>query len=154
MQNNTTGATNNAIGVNALVFNTTGSNNTTMGHQSLYSNITGGNNTSLGALAGRYISGGVTANTITNNSIFIGYDTRALADSQTNQIVIGYNETGLGSNTTIIGNSSTITTAIRGRLLLGTTTDSGLYQADINGSARIVNKLNLGAVTTSNAQIN
>jgi hypothetical protein len=113
--------------------NTTGNRNTTIGRLSGAANTTGSDNTFLGYQSGRYITGGVTGNTISNNSIFIGYDTRAAADNETNQIVIGYQETGLGSNTTIIGNASTVTTALRGNLLLGTTSTTGA-RATVRGS--------------------
>jgi hypothetical protein len=53
----------------------------------------------------------------------LGWRASPLADSQTNQVVIGYDATGLGSNTTVLGNSSTLVTAIYGNLLLGTTTN-------------------------------
>jgi hypothetical protein len=133
-RNNTSGSNNTQIGTNTgqsgngsynvLIGDTcseghtTASNNTHIGSLSMSKNSTGNNNVALGYAAGSLVSGG-TNNTISNNSIYIGYDTRANASNQTNQIVIGYNETGLGSNTTIIGNSSTITTAIRGNLLSG-----------------------------------
>ncbi|CAB4137673.1 hypothetical protein UFOVP321_53, partial [uncultured Caudovirales phage] len=134
---NSSGGQNTILGAFSATSNSTGTNNCTIGYNSFPNNTTGSNNLALGVFAGKFISGGSTDNTISNNSIFIGYDTRALANNQTNQIVIGYAETGLGSNTTIIGNSSTVTTAIRGRMLLGTTTDSGSYQLDVNGTARV-----------------
>jgi hypothetical protein len=151
LYNNSSGNNNTAIGRSSIADNSTGSDNTALGRDSLSKNTTGSQNVALGRFAGNKISGGVTDNAISNNSIYIGYDTRALASNQTNQIVIGYQETGLGSNTTIIGNSSTITTALRGRLLLGTTTDSGLYQLDVNGTARVSGglKLNNAASTIS-----
>ena len=138
-----TGTHNSAFGYVSL-YSSVGSRNSAFGSASFYSLSSGNDNTALGNNAGRYIAGGATANTTSSTSIFIGSDTKALADSQVNQIVIGYNETGLGSNTTIIGTASTITTALRGRLLLGTTTDSGSYQLDVNGTARVS-----GLLTTS-----
>lgn len=57
------------------------------------------------------------------NSIIIGYAAQPLASGNKNQIVIGNNATGLGSYTTTIGNDSTSFAAIRGNLLLGTTTN-------------------------------
>jgi hypothetical protein len=147
LQSNTTGSSNTATGVGALQNNTTGSSNTADGVNALRSNTTGSNNLALGLGAGRFITGGATANTITNQSIFIGYDTRAAASNQTNQIVIGYQETGLGSNTTIIGNSSTVTTALRGRLILGTTTDNGTDRLQVTGSANITGNLTVDTNT-------
>jgi hypothetical protein len=130
---NSTGPNNSFFGVSAGQSNTTGSSNSCVGVLAGFNNTTGSNNTFLGYNAGRYITGGATSNTISNNSIFLGYDTRAAADNETNQIVIGYQETGLGSNTTIIGNASTVTTALRGNLLLGTTTTTGA-RATVRGS--------------------
>jgi hypothetical protein len=144
--------TNTILGVDALFSNTTGGNNTVIGNGAGYTNTTGNNNTIIGGnagnlnnasnnvmigyLSGTKISGGVTNLTVADTSIFIGRNTKALGNSQSNQIVIGDDETGLGSNTTIIGNSSTSYTAIRGNLLLGSTTNQGqkLY---VNGSVRI-----------------
>jgi uncharacterized protein YaiE (UPF0345 family) len=132
---NTTGSINTAVGSEAL-YNNNGGQNTAVGVSALYGNTTGGQNIALGRNAGRHIADGTTANTISNNSIFLGFGTKALADNQTNQIVIGYNVVGLGSNTTVLGNSSTTTTAIYGNVLIGTTTDAG-YKLDVNGTLRV-----------------
>jgi hypothetical protein len=70
--------------------------------------------------AGRFIADGTTANTSTSNSVFLGYNTKALADSQTNQIVIGDTAVGLGSNTAILGNSSITKTQLQGNVGIGT----------------------------------
>jgi hypothetical protein len=111
---NTTGSGNTANGYLALYSNTTGLSNTANGGSALYHNTTGSFNTALGTLAGAFITDGVTASTINFNSVFLGYNTKALASSQTNQIVIGYNAVGLGSNTAILGNSSITTTRLQG----------------------------------------
>ena len=118
----TTGTANVNVGYQTSGLAITGSSNTIVGHQSNYNNNGGSGNSFLGYQAGLFISGGSINATLVDNSILIGYGTKPLANSQTNQIVIGYNETGLGSNTTILGNASTVTTAIRGNVLLGTTT--------------------------------
>jgi hypothetical protein len=111
---NTTGNNNTAQGLGSLFSNTTGNNNTAQGHVSLFGNTTGSSNSSLGAGAGRYIANGSTANTTGSSSVFIGSDTKALADNQTNQIVIGHNATGKGSNTATIGNDSITATYLKG----------------------------------------
>jgi len=143
---NTTGFNSVYIGQNAGQLNTTGNENTFVGRSAGVNNTTGSGNVSIGLSSGRYISDGSTSNAITDNSIYIGYNTKALASSQTNQIVIGNSSTGLGSNTTVLGNSSTATTAIYGNLLLGSTTDAG-YKLDVTGTARIQGALTLGPVT-------
>jgi hypothetical protein len=121
-QSNSTGANNIFIGVNTGGSNTTGAANTFIGREAGFSNLTGSQNVMLGQNAGRFITGGSTANTISSNSIFIGINNKALADNQSNQIVIGHDATGLGTNTTVIGNSVTTTTALYGDLVLGSTT--------------------------------
>ena len=84
----------------------------------------GNNNNAFGRFAGRYIADGTTLNLTCNESIFIGANTRPLANSQTNQIVIGDSAIGLGSNSVVLGNSSITTTALRGNVGIGTTAPS------------------------------
>jgi len=121
-QSNTTGSDNIAIGASALAANTTGIQNAALGSFSLTETTTGGgntangynslrymsrgrNNTAMGYRSGGFITGGSTTIDSVEYSVFIGADTRALRDSGTNEIVIGYNTTGRGSNTVSIGNT-------------------------------------------------
>ncbi len=118
---NVSGGSNVAIGYRGL-YNNTDSNNTAIGTRSLYGKIAGGDN-----LAGGYYSGynltsgaqnvllGSNSALLTaaggnlasiNNSVLIGYGSRADASGQTNQIVIGHSAVGNGSNTVQIGNTS------------------------------------------------
>jgi hypothetical protein len=104
---NTTGCWNIAIGDSALSDITTGSDNTVVGPWSLDYITTGIQNVVLGSTTARYLSNGTTGMLTSNNSIFIGFGTKGSAtDAQTNQIVIGYNAIGNGSNTITLGNSS------------------------------------------------
>jgi hypothetical protein len=112
------GAGNTAIGSSSLISVNVGGQNTAIGTQSLANSTTGFNNVAIGSNAGRYITGGTVANILTNQSIFIGSLTKALADNQTNQIVIGHDATGLGSNTVVLGNDSIVTTQLRGTVRL------------------------------------
>ena len=132
LTNNTSGSYSVAIGYQTLQANTTGISNTALGYQALYSNITGGNNIAIGYNAGYLISGTTSGATTPSNSIFIGYGTRPSSGNNTNETVIGFGSLGLGSNTTVLGNSSTVTTAIYGRLLLGPTSDNGLDKVQIS----------------------
>jgi len=84
--------------------------------------------------AGTYLANKTTAATILNNSIMLGYRTSPLADNQTNQIVIGYDATGIGSNTVVLGNDSIVTTQLKGNVGIGTT--SPAYKLDVNGTGR------------------
>ena len=114
--NNTTGNNNTAVGAGALV-NSTGSNNVALGLNSFINLSSGSNNIALGVNAGRYAGSGITTLTSTNNSIYLGFLSRGLnASGSTNEIVIGNDVVGLGSNTTVLGNSATTKAAIYGNL--------------------------------------
>ena len=102
---NTTGGNNNFIGSSAGSSNTTGNSNNFIGNSAGFQNTTGSENVAIGVDAGRQIAAG-SNNTIMNSSIYIGNGTRANANDQTNQIVIGHNAIGLGSNTAQLGNTS------------------------------------------------
>jgi len=117
VQANISGSHNTGSGFQAL-YSTTGSNNSATGSQVLWANTTGANNVAMGYNAGRFITGGSTTATAVDNSILIGFGVKVAANTQTNQIVIGYDATGLGSNTTVIGNSSTTTTGLYGNIRL------------------------------------
>jgi hypothetical protein len=129
-QFNTTGNYNISIGDTALYANTTGSNNIAVGPSALGSNTVGGSNTAIGKGALSFNTVGLQNiaigndagksltisgnNTSGNQNIFIGESTTSLTNADANQIVIGYNAAGAGSNTVVIGNSSITTTRLRG----------------------------------------
>jgi trimeric autotransporter adhesin len=98
---NTSGAFNTAIGVATLRLNTTANNNTAIGYQAGYS-VTGTGNTCLGALAGQDTAP-ITSGT--NNTI-LGAFCRPSSGTDNNEIVIGYNVSGVGSTTVTIGSAS------------------------------------------------
>jgi hypothetical protein len=100
------GSYNSAYGSVSMGKITTGNYNSALGYYSLFNNTTGSYNTCIGANCGEYISGGSTANTAPNYAVFIGYNTEASAATDTNEIVIGANAVGNGSNTLTLGNSS------------------------------------------------
>lgn len=106
LASNTTGSSNTAMGRNSLASNTMGSSNTALGYYSLYSNTTGSYNTALGLSSGRYIADGSTGRSTGNNGLYLGYNSKASADGTDNEIVIGFNAVGKGSNTATYGNSS------------------------------------------------
>jgi trimeric autotransporter adhesin len=141
----TTGFDNACFGNLAGYSTTVGNLNTYIGAYAGLNNVTGSNNIFLGGNAGSLLSDGVTNNTNTTNSILIGYNTKPLGNTQVNQIVIGDNASGLGSNTTTIGNSSTTFSNIRGRLLLGSSTDNGTDNLQLTGS------MNLATAPTTSA---
>ena len=149
---NTTGFQNTANGVQSLQNNTIGNQNSVNGSYSLQNNTTGGSNTANGYASGRFISDGTTANTITNNSLYLGYNTKALANNQTNQIVIGYDATGIGSNSVVLGNDSIDVTALKGNVGIGNTAPTEKLEVSGNikaeGSVQVGNNNN--TATASN----
>jgi hypothetical protein len=140
MRNSSVGNSNTAVGHSSML-TVSGTSNTAIGHSSLLSvgtgvqnsvigvnalsNSSGNNNIAFGVNAGRYTGSGTTAMTSVNNSIYLGFQTRGLnATGSTNELVIGYDVVGLGSNTTVLGNTSTTHGRWFGSLLLGTTTNA------------------------------
>lgn len=103
---NTNGRYNTSVGVQSQEQNTTGQSNTAIGVAAIDRNAVGSNNAVLGAFAGRYIADNATFNTAINNSVLVGFNARPLANNANNEIVIGYNAIGNGSNTVTLGNSS------------------------------------------------
>ncbi|MBF4507854.1 tail fiber domain-containing protein [Flavobacterium sp. JLP] len=96
----TTGTQNVAIGYHALDNVTQEGFNTAVGDQALHK-IIGSNNVGIG-----HLSGGGNAYLSSKQSVFIGSFSAPHDNNETNQIVIGYNTIGRGSNTVQIGNSS------------------------------------------------
>lgn len=103
LASNTTGFTNVFIGHSAGQSNTTGFQNAAIHGGG--GNTTGYNNVFVGYNAGGSLANG-TANQTSNTSVFLGANTKALSAGNANQIVIGNNVTGSGSNTVTIGDTS------------------------------------------------
>ncbi len=150
-----------AIGTYAL-YEVTGDDNIAIGNEAginLGSSGTAGTalkNILIGSYSGGKVGASTTMNTTGRNSVLIGYDVRPAADDETNEIVIaGYDGTagavGLGSNTTLIGNSATTNTRIMGALDLPSTTSStstATGALTVGGGAGIAGALNVGGATT------
>ena len=140
LHSNSSGSNNAGFGLGALR-NTTGSNNAATGLYSLYGNTTGTYNVAHGSEAGRFITDGSTPNLTGDYNVFIGSLTKALADNDQNEIVIGYNTTGLGSNSAVLGNDSITKTVLKGNVGIGTTSPSsklhvnGMISAGIAGNS-------------------
>jgi len=111
-----TSSFNTFIGYNAGYNNSSGSNIAAFGTYALSFNTTGSYNIGVGTSAGDGSSGAYTPTGSQN--IYIGYQTISNAASDSNSIVIGHTAVGLGSNTTVIGNSSTTSTKLFGALTL------------------------------------
>ena len=143
------GVTSVAIGNQSLLSCVSSSNNTAVGNQSLLlctgaSNVALGNeagrnigsnftNTFIGNSAGAYAgaSPSLTLNTSCDQCVYLGASSRTiLSGGATNEIVIGFNATGNGSNSVTLGNTTVTNTYLRGDInlveggdiVLGTTT--------------------------------
>lgn len=116
-----TGLYQTVVGHLAGIFNS-GSDQTAVGYFAGAYN-SGSDNTNIGYTAGYYIAGtGGTINSQSAQSVFLGSQTTAGGANRTNQIVIGFNAEGIGSNSVVLGNSSIRTTALRGFVGIGITT--------------------------------
>src|SRR3989338_1194591 len=166
LYNNTTGYQNTANGMYSLRANSSGGNNVATCFQSLYSNTSGSQNVAVGVLSllnntmgysnsaigfssGRYIADGSTANATSNTSIYLGAETKALADGDTNETVIGYNATGVGSNSVVLGADTITKTILKGNVGIGTTTpDANLTIDDSSNSVYNLHIKNGGGLAT------
>lgn len=121
----TNGNSNVGLGV-GVASSSTGSNNTSLGTLALAHVSSGDFNVIIGAQAARYISRSfgdwATNNQSMNRSIFIGSMTRASSNNATNEIVIGYEATGSGSNTIQLGNTAISDVKTNGKLTSGAVT--------------------------------
>jgi hypothetical protein len=129
---NITGSNNIAVGESALASNTNSSNNA-IGNAALSNNIGGSNNIAIGTNTAITLADGVAGLTSPTQSIYIGNFIRGNTASEANAITIGYNARSLGSNTTVIGNSSTTQTKVFGAIQSTTYTVATLPSASTVG---------------------
>ena len=95
-------------------------------------------NTFLGGRAGKTDTAGSSL-TNTSNTICIGWDTHATAGG-TNEIVIGANAEGKGSNTTVIGNSSQTKVIFSGNAIIsGSLTSTGSFGKLLGDASGLTN---------------
>jgi hypothetical protein len=150
------GGDNVAIGTSSLSTITTGASNIALGTFSGGNITSGSKNIFIGDNAGYKAGAGNNgSNTTGRNSVIIGWNARPSADNNTNEVVLsGYNTgdiVGLGSNTTLIGNSATTDSKIWGALDLPNTTASTSSTSGalkVGGGAGIAGALNVGTTAT------
>jgi len=103
---NATGSLNIAIGSSTLGRAKAPAHCVAIGNTALYGPATIVNSVGIGNYAGGFLADGSSMQTIVKDSVFLGCNTKgSSSNDQPNQIVIGYNAQGHGSNTAHIGNS-------------------------------------------------
>lgn len=140
------GGFNVAVGTSALRL-CTGSSNVAVGSTAGREITNRSENTFIGDSAGRYRGASPSTSTNTNcsQSVYLGASTRSNSDGgATNEIVIGYNATGNGSNSVTLGDTTVTNTYLRGNIRLtdGQSIITGSTTGTIIGSSPS-NKLSL-----------
>jgi hypothetical protein len=131
---NTTGTGNIVVGNDSFKENISSSYNTTLGYGASYYHTTGDFNIAIGRSAGSYYRIGSTNYSLlsSTSSIFIGEGAAASADGNTNEIVIGMNTIGNGSNTVTIGHTTITKTVLRGAVEAPNLKITGTASTDVN----------------------
>jgi hypothetical protein len=115
LSSNSSGSGNTAVGSDALGFSDAG-NNTAVGIDALLNSYLGVSNTAIGSGSGKTTSTNANLRDV-DKSIFVGVISKALQNGSENEIVIGYDAIGAGSNTATIGNTDITKTVLRGVLV-------------------------------------
>lgn len=158
---NTTGVENCAFGGGPMYQNTTGSYNVAIGSLAYYFKSTGNNNVAIGFQAG-YKFGTPTGSNVTSatNCTLIGNYATPLVNGASNEIVIGYEAIGKGSNTVSIGNSSITATHLTGLVNIssglsaaGSTFSSTTNTLDVIASTEGAGLRIAKAVTGANSRV-
>jgi len=93
----------------------TSKNNTVFGENGLSNLTTGADNVAIGFDAGVVADDASLVET-NNTSVYIGKNVKPSLDGNSNEIIIGYNSVGNGTNTVTIGNSSIVDNYLYGGL--------------------------------------
>ncbi len=158
----TTAYSNSAFGTASLssAVSSSVNQNTAIGQNSLGNIVEGLSNVALGDQAAYFRGPTNLIHTISNTSVYVGADTRPAANDETNQIVIGYEAVGGGSNTVTLGNDDIDTFRIpglgntNGYVLTYSTADDGFILAAGGGGggiggATVTNQVAFGSATAS-----
>jgi hypothetical protein len=124
-----------SVGNAALFALTSGSKNTAIGVTAGGGITNTSDNTFVGYNAGRYRASGTDANTNSIQGVYVGSGTKSVAaGGATNEIVIGYNAVGAGSNSVTLGHTTVTNTYLRGNINL---VDGGNVVADTTTGTKI-----------------
>lgn len=135
LRSNQNGVSNIGIGNYALQ-KSSDNRNIGIGDMALSNNLTGNNNIAIGTNAGHFFQG-KTVNSSLNNSIFIGTAAKAYSSTDINEIVIGDQVIGNGSNSITLGNDKNQKTILTGNVGIGL--KSPKQKLDIVGNMRLIN---------------
>jgi len=124
---------NNGFGEGALEKIKTAWGTDAFGYTALNNLEIGYGTVAVGYYAGRFMSGN-TPLTSAYYGTYIGAYTKPLANENTNEIVIGYNATGAGSNSVVLGNTAITKTILRGNVAFGVSDNNPTAKVDIQGS--------------------
>lgn len=149
-------ANNTGIGASALLIVTTGIQNSAVGTNALSGCTTGNGNVAVGFDAGRFRNAFSARLENPTDCTFIGARIRANQEDISNCIVIGAGVTSLGSNTTIIGSSSTTLTRLQGTVeasldFESVTNGKGVLLRSPNGTRYRITVNDAGAVIATAA---
>ena len=108
MHNLVGGTDNIGFGKDVLFLNVAGDYNVAVGSDALYgiNAESADKNVAVGYRAGTFIADGSTNFSDGDSNVFIGSETKPAADDESNQIIIGANAVGKGSNTALIGDDN------------------------------------------------
>ncbi len=126
---NISGNANVALGFDALVFQDAGDNNTAVGDHALGNSgdtVAHNNNTGIGQAAGQGI---LVANDAIEQCTFLGSGADTSANSLTNAMALGYNARVATSNTVVVGNTSVVSTILRGVVSVSSMSATGTVTA-------------------------
>jgi|GEM_PF-4318734 len=140
------------IGSNAGNGGAFGDYNVAIGRSTLYHLDGGNNNVALGAYAGYKLADGITPLTSLDQSILLGYKAKPYANGDTNEIVIGYDATGHGSNTVTLGNEDITQTILRGNIGIGGITNPS-YSLEVSGISKFWSNVHIYNTLYMNADI-
>jgi len=134
--NTFTGTSNSCFGYASGYSLSSGTYNTCIGTGSGFQLTTGSNNVCIGASSG--FNGIAAAITTGSQNVYIGSNSLGSASGNTNEIAIGYNTQGAGSNTITFGNgNNTKTIFTAGNVGIGTTTPQATLH--VHGNTLITN---------------
>jgi hypothetical protein len=149
----TTAVYNTAVGYGTLQ-NCNNHRNSAFGYAALNLLTSGGGNVGVGFDAGRYLANGSDPNQTTDNSVYLGRETKASADGADNEVVIGYEAIGSGTNTITLGGSAITDTIVPyGSVGIGTASPDRLLHAEVSDAVTdaVTYGLRLSHITSGTA---